>query len=175
MLFYAKTLRGYKLNSFDGELGKAKEFYFDDRYWAVRYLVADTGNWLTGKKVLISPYALVAVNIEEENIDINLTKKEIENSPSLDSNKPVSKQFEEAYYGHYGWPAYWGGPYMWASYPYIVHEREKLKEFVQNKKEWDPDLRSTQEVTGYHVQADDGEIGHIEDFIIMMKHGRSVI
>ena len=95
MLFKAKTLRGFKLNSFSGELGKAKEFYFDDRHWAVRFLVADTGNWLTGKKVLISPYALVAVNIEAKNIDINLTKKQIEDSPLLDSDKPVSKQFTE--------------------------------------------------------------------------------
>ena len=81
MLFKAKALRGYKLNSFSGELGKAKEFYFDDRHWAVRYLVADTGNWLTGKKVLISPYALVAVNIEAENIDINLTKNKLKTVP----------------------------------------------------------------------------------------------
>jgi uncharacterized protein YrrD len=166
MLFNAKTLRGYKLNSFDGEIGKAKDFYFDDRHWAIRYLVADTGNWLTGTKVLISPYAMVAVNIEAENIDINLTKKQIEDSPSLDSDKPVSKQFEVDYYGYYGWPYYWNGPYMWASYPYIVHDREMLKESAKNKKEWNPDLRSTHEVTGYHVHAADGEIGHIEDFII---------
>ena len=83
-------------------IGKVKEFYFDDRYWTVRYLVADTGNWLTGRQVLISPYALVAVNSDQQNIVVDLTKKQIEDSPSLDSDKPVSRQFEQAYYGHYG-------------------------------------------------------------------------
>jgi len=104
MLSKAKTLTGYKLHSLDGEIGKVKEFYFDDHHWTIRYLVADTGNWLTGRQVLISPYALVAVSQEEQHIVINLTKKQIEDSPSLNSDRPVSRRFEEAYYGYYGWP-----------------------------------------------------------------------
>ena len=115
MLNKANALKGYKLDSIDGEIGKVKEFYFDDRYWTIRYLVADTGNWLTGRQVLISPYALDDVNKEEQEIGVDLTKKQIEDSPSLDSDKPVSRQFEKAYYGYYGWPMYWGGPYMWGS------------------------------------------------------------
>src|SRR5665647_1858845 len=71
MLIKAKSLKGYKLNSKDGEIGKVNEFYFDDKHWAIRYLVAETGNWLTGNQVLISPYALVSVNKEEEQIGIN--------------------------------------------------------------------------------------------------------
>ena len=97
MLCKAKTLKGYTLDSLNGEIGKVKEFYFDDQHWAIRYLVADTGDWLTGRHVLISPYALVAVNKEEQYIAIDLTKKQIENSPSLDNDKPVSRQYEEAY------------------------------------------------------------------------------
>src|ERR1035437_7904493 len=84
MLNKAKTLKGYKLDSRDGEIGKVKEFYFDDHHWTIRYLVADTGNWLTGRQVLISPYALIAVVQEEEHITFDLTKKQIENSPPLD-------------------------------------------------------------------------------------------
>jgi sporulation protein YlmC with PRC-barrel domain len=167
MLTKVKTLKGYKLASLDGEIGKVKEFYFDDRYWTIRYLVADTGNWLSDRQVLISPYALVSVDKEEQNIGINLTKKQIEDSPSLDSDKPVSRQFEDAYYGFYGWPMYWGGPYMWGSYPYIVREPEKWSESAKCEEVWDPYLRSTQDVTGHHIQAADGEIvGHVEDFII---------
>src|SRR5665648_54800 len=131
MLNRVKTLKGYILHSFEDEIGKAREyyydelnrftssylikpeigkvqeFYFDDYYWTIRYLVADTGNWLTGKQVLISPYAMVAVNNEERFIAINLTRKQIENSPSLDSDEPVSRQFEETYFGYYGYPLYW--------------------------------------------------------------------
>jgi len=166
MLIKAKTLKGYKLDSLDGEIGKVVEFYFDDQHWAIRYLVADTGNWLTGRQVLISPYALVAVNKEEQHISINLTKNQIEDSPSLSSDKPVSRQFEEAYYGYYGWPMYWGGPNMWGSYPYLELDREKWQESKQDEKGRDPHLRSTHEVSGYHIQAADGDIGHVEDFII---------
>ena len=166
MLSKAKTLKGYKLDSLDGEIGKVKEFYFDDQHWTIRYLVADTGNWLTGRQVLISPYALVAAIKAEQHIAINLTKKQIEDSPSLNSDKPVSRQFEESYYGYYGWPMYWSGPYMWGAYPYIARDRETWKASTQGEKAWDPHLRSTDAVSGHHIQAADGEIGHVEDFII---------
>ena len=110
MLYTAKTLKGYKLDSLDGEIGKVKEFYFDDRHWTIRYLVADTGNWLPGRQVLISPYALNSCDTaKRRTLSVNLTKKQIENSPSLNSDKPVSRQFEEDYYGYYGWPPYWSG------------------------------------------------------------------
>jgi hypothetical protein len=166
MLSKVTTLKGYKLDSLDGEIGKVNEFYFDDRYWTIRYLVADTGNWLTGRQVLISPYALGDVNREEQDIAIDLTKKQIEDSPSLDSDKPVSHQFEQAYYGHYGWPTYWGGSFAWGHYPYIVRDREKWKKSTQGKKTWERHLRSTYGVSGHHIQALDGEIGHVQDFII---------
>jgi hypothetical protein len=166
MLIKAKTLAGYTLDSFDGEIGTVVEFYFDDRYWTIRYLVADTGNWLVDRQVLISPYALVEAIKEEQHIVVNLTRDQIEHSPSLNSDKPVSRQFEVEYYGYYEWPMYWAGPYMWGSYSDIVRDSEKLRAPLPGEKAWDSHLRSTQEVSGYHLQAADGEIGHIEDFII---------
>jgi uncharacterized protein YrrD len=165
MLIKAKTVKGYKLDTLDGEIGKVKEFYFDAQHWAIRYLVAETGTWLTGRQVLISPYALVSVNNEKQNIEINLTRKQIEESPPLESDKPVSRQFEDAYYGFYGWPLYWVGPNIWGAYPFIVRDPEKWTDYSQEEKEWDPYLRSTHDVTGHHIQAADGEIGHVEDFI----------
>ena len=162
MLNKAKTLKGYTLHSRDGEIGKVKEFYFDDHHWTIRYLIAGTGNWLTGRQVLISPYALVAVNKEEQYITIDLTKKQIEDSPSLDSDKPVSRQFEEEYYGYYGWPMYSGGSNMWGSYSYPYDGRKS----TQGKNTWDHHLRSTHDVSGHDIQAKDGEIGHVDDFII---------
>jgi sporulation protein YlmC with PRC-barrel domain len=166
MLSKVKTLKGYKLDSLDGEIGKVKEFYFDDHYWTIRYLVAEPGDGPSGKQVLISPYALRAVNKEEKNIAINLTKKQIEGSPTWDSDKPVSHQFEVDYYGYYGFPAYWMGPYVWGPYPTIERDSKKWKEVKEAEKKWDPHLRSTNHVSGYHVQASDGEIGNVEDFII---------
>ena len=166
MLYKIKTLKGYALDGYDGEIGKVEEFYFDDRHWAIRYLVANTGNWLTDRQVLISPYALVDVVKEEQHITVNLTKKQIEDSPPLHSDKPVSQQFEEEYHGYYEWPMYWAGPYMWGSYSDIIRDRSKWQESSPHQKSSDPHLRSSSEVGSYIIQADDGEIGHIEDFII---------
>jgi hypothetical protein len=166
MLCKANTLKGYKLASLNGEIGKVEEFYFDDQHWAIRYLVADTGSWLKGRQVLISPYALLDVDMEEHHIEINLTKKQIEDSPALESDKPVSRQFEDAYFGFYGWPMYWGGPHMWGSFPFIIHDPDQLEEANQSEKTWDPYLRSTHDVLESHVQTADAEIGHVEDFLI---------
>jgi uncharacterized protein YrrD len=167
MLNKGKTLTGYSLQNTDGQtIGKTKEFYLDDRHWTIRYLVADTGNWLTGRQVLISPYALVAVNPDQKNIVTDLTKKQMESSPSLDSDKPVSRQFELAYSGYYGYPLYWGGPFSWGAYPYLMRDREQWSELSEGEKAWDPNLRSTYDVTAHHIQALDGEIGHVDDFII---------
>lgn len=166
MLFQTKTLNGYKLDSLDGEFGQVEDFYFDDHHWTIRYLVANTGNWLTGRLVLISPYALVAAIKAEEHIAVDLTRKQIEESPSINSDKPVSRQFEETYYAHYGWPTYWAGLYMWGSVPYIVRNPGQSAPSTQIETTWDSHLQSTDSVRGYHIQALDGEIGHVEDFII---------
>jgi uncharacterized protein YrrD len=162
----AKILHGYKLESLDGEIGSVKDFYFDDRHWTIRYLVADTGNWLTGRQVLISPYALVDAGITAHHIAINLTKKQIEDSPAMENDVPVSRQYEATYYEYYGWPTYWGGPLMWGSYPYPVRDRTLWNAPTQNKKSWNPHLRSIHDVSGHNIQAADGEIGHVADFII---------
>jgi len=97
---------------------------------------------------------------------VSLTKKQIEDSPSLNSDKPVSRQFEESYYGYFGWPMYWDGLSMWGYSPYIERDRKKWRKPKKGEKAWDPHLRSTQNVDGYHIHASDGDIGHVEDFII---------
>jgi len=166
MLIKAKDLKGYKLNSLTGDIGSVKEFYFDDKHWTIRYLIADSGNWLTGRLVLISPYALLHIRKDSEEISINLSKKQIEQSPDLETDKPVSKQFEESYYGYYEWPVYWVGPYIWGSNRSPAKTDESSQASTEPSESWDPHLRSTDEVRSYHIQAPDGEVGHIEDFII---------
>jgi len=166
MLTKVGTLKGYKLHSIDGEIGKVEEFYFDDQHWTIRYLVANTGDWLTGRQVLLSPYALRAVNQETQDITVALTKKQIESSPSLSTDRPVSRQFEDAYYAYYGWSPYWAGSYAWGTYGDIAHDRKVSRESIRNAKMWDPNLCSTHDVRGHSIQAIDGEIGHVEDFIV---------
>jgi hypothetical protein len=55
---------------------------------------------------------------------------------------------------------------MWGSYTDIVRDSEKWREPIPSEHPADPHLRSTQEMGGYNIQAADGEIGHVEDFII---------
>jgi hypothetical protein len=166
MLIKAKELKGYSLKSLDGDIGSASEFLFDDRYWAIRYLVANSEGWLSGKKVLISPYSLSGLNDVEEQVSVRLTKKQIEESPSIDTDKPVSSQYETTYNGYYDLPNYWGGPYMWGSYAHLELDRTRRNRPASETMGWDRHLRSTHEVTGYHFVALDGEIGHVDDFII---------
>jgi hypothetical protein len=166
MLRQAKEFRSYKLRARDGDIGNAREFYFDDRYWTVRYLVADTGGWLTDRQVLISPYALSPANDAERVLPVDLTKKQIEESPSLNSDQPVSRQYEMQYYGYYGWPYHADGVNPGGASPYIADDRETREETIRREEAWDPNLRSTSDVTGHHIQALDKEIGHVEDFII---------
>jgi sporulation protein YlmC with PRC-barrel domain len=167
MLNKVKILKGYSIQSPDGAtIGTVKDFYFDDRQWTVRYLVAHTGNWLSGRQVLVSPYALVSINHDQQDIVTDLTKKQIEKSPALDSHKPVSRQFEDDYYGYYGWPDYWSGPYTWGANPYIERDRNKWGQFIPGAKAWDRHLRSTHAVSGYHIAALDGDVGHVEDFLV---------
>ena len=166
MLRRAKELRDYKLGARDGEIGNVKEFYFDDQSWTVRYLIADTGGWLSGRRVLISPYALDAANDGSKVIPVDLTRTQIENSPSPTTDRPVSRQFEWDYYSYYGWPGYWDGPYPWGLGAYPTRGRAAWSEASRGGEVEDPHLRSTEDVTGRDIQAQDGEVGHVEDFVI---------
>lgn len=181
MLIKSKALKGYKLQSLDGEIGKVEQFYFDDHHWTIRYMIANTGGWLMDWQVLISPYSLMSVNYEERFISINLTKKKIEESPLLESDKPVSMQYEEQYYQYYGQPLYWGGSFMWGASPYIQNDiylssfensegQKKAEENLTKQHSWDPHLRSTDTVRGYKIRGTDGDIGHIDDFVIDDKN-----
>jgi hypothetical protein len=166
MLRSVKELSGYKLEAHDGEVGQVHEFYFDDRAWVMRYVVVETGNWLIGRRILISPHSLEQPDWEEKRIRVKLSKKQIEESPSIDARKPVYRQHEIELMDYYKWPNYWEmvGSHMPETALLIARSGVK-KENKQQRRE-NPHLRSTREVIGYYIQARDGEIGHADDFII---------
>jgi hypothetical protein len=166
MLYTTHTLKGCALHCRDGEIGSAQEFYFDDKFWTIRYLVAKTGGWLSTRKVLLSPFSLRSVDPVTKQIQVDLTKRQIEDSPGLESEKPVSRQFEESYYGYYGWPTYWNGPYSWGQNHQVTRDQARFVEFSGRAQSWDPHLRSTHAVHGYRVDAADGKVGHVADFVI---------
>ena len=171
MLRSIKQLYGEKLGTSDGEIGHVKDFYFDDQKWGVRYVVVDTGSWLSGRLVLISPHAFGNFYEYDHCLLVELTRKEIENSPPIEAHKPVSRQYEAEYYRYYGYPSYWNGIEMWgaAGFPVIPPPYLMVSEddsHCGSSDGDDPHLRSTKDVAGYHIHASDGEIGHVTDFMI---------
>ena len=173
MLQTINQLYGIKLGASDGEIGHVKDFYFDDQNWAVRYVVADTGSWLTGRQVLISPHAFGSLHQAGKLLFVNLTRKQIENSPSIESHKPLSRQYEEEYYRYYGWPYYWQGDGLWGMSGFPILELpanplpgEPATASGSSPERTDAHLRSTQAVNGYHIKASDGTIGHVCDFMM---------
>ena len=174
MLQNIKQLYGKKLGASDGDIGHVQDFYFDDQTWAVRYLVADTGSWLSGRQVLLTPHAfgLEALGRSDGNaqvLRVHLTRKQIEDSPPIELHRPVSRQYELAYYRYYGWPSYWEGGGMWgtAGFPVVIPpSTPENQPHHGHQQRDDPHLRSTKAVTGYHIQAPDGAIGDVSSFMV---------
>lgn len=172
MLQNIKRLYGNRLNASDGNIGKIEDFYFDDQFWNIRYIVAETGTWLNERQVLISPFSIERLDSEDEVLIVNLTKKQIEDSPSIETHRPVSRQFETEYYTYYGWPYYWSGdgilglggnPVLYA----ISAEQREMNEEQHLRN--DTHLRSTLAVAGYEIEASDGPIGRVVDFLVHEK------
>jgi hypothetical protein len=168
MLRSTKELKDYVLHARDGEIGRCRDFLFDDEDWVVRYMVADTGRWIPDKEVLLSPMALGEPEWEAKKLPVDLTRPQIREAPSVAANEPVSRQMEAAIHEHYGFPYYWGGADLWGvmARPDLLRDAAPTEEEGPIKPMGDPHLRSVREVTGYRIQARDGEIGHIEDFVL---------
>lgn len=173
MLRSIKQFYGDKLGASDGEIGQVKDFYFDDRNWAIRYLVADTGSWLPGRQVLLSPYSLGRPDQAEKILRVNLTRQQIEDSPSIDMHKPVSRKYEEEYYKYFGWPYYWQGDGLWgmSGFPILDLPATPLPSEMGTASGVQPErpdahLRSTHAVNGYQLRSGDELVGHICDFMV---------
>jgi hypothetical protein len=164
MLRSAKSLHGYTIQAIDGDIGKVSEFLFDDQFWTVRYLVVNTGSWLMERRVLITPAALGQPSWEPQRFPVMLTREQVEKSPDIDTDRPVSRQQEVALHAHYGWLPYWDMAVPLGSAPIPVPQ--PAMEVDEIGEQGDPHLRSTQAVMGYYIQARDGDIGHVEDFIV---------
>lgn len=182
MLRRFTDLRRYTIQASDGDVGRIEDLYFDDQSWTVRYLVVDTGTWLSGRKVLVSPAAIHGLDATAERVRTGLTRQQVEDSPSIDTAKPVSRQQETTLQAHYGYAPYWTGPYRWGPYAYpypLLHagvlppnpgppyqNRVAEELAARERQDQDPRLRSARAVTGYGIRATDGELGHVEDFFI---------
>src|ERR1019366_3767518 len=185
MLRSMKDLEGYAVGATDGTIGHVKDFYFDDKSWAVRYLVVETGSWLSSRKVLISPIAVDHPDWTGRVLPVSITKEQVKTSPDIDTDKPVSRQHEMQYLQYYGYPSYWGGVNFWGNsiYPgamltgvgyassgaeFLVGQAERGREEAETEgsQKGDPHLRSGNEVLRYHIEATDGGMGQVKGLLI---------
>lgn len=160
-------LMGCSVKARDGEIGAVNDFYFDDHAWVIRYMVVNTGGWLSGRDVLISTAALKTPEWKARAFPVGLTRRQVRNSPGIDTHKPVSRQHETELHAYYGWPVYWGAsPLVGFGYPMPMMVPPLPEEKPARRKKEDTHLRSVSQVTGYYIHATDGEIGHVQDFIV---------
>jgi hypothetical protein len=176
MLRKASAIRGYAIAASDGRIGTVSDFLFDDAIWMIRWLVVDTGNWLSGRKVLLPLTALGQLDPNGRKFAVGSTMQQVKDSPGIDTGRPVSRQIETNIYDCYGCHPYWGGGRFMGGYGYgggampvsLLPDSKRLEEDIaaaqQNND--DPHLRSIEAVTEYHIHASDGEIGHVEDFLL---------
>jgi hypothetical protein len=167
---------GCKLEAGEDVFGKVRDFLFDEDQWTIRWMVADTGTWLPGRKVLVSPVSIGDPDWDNGRLPVRMTREEIEASPGLDTDAPVSRQYEKKWFDTYGWPYYWspgitmGGAGVWAGamqpQALLIEQQRENQEIEPLPEEQDDVLRSAEEVRGYHIQAADGDCGHVEDFIM---------
>lgn len=161
---------GMRIEASDGEIGKITDIYFDDRSWAVRYLVIEAGSWFAERKVLISPISVSRIDWDTRTIAIDLTRRRVEASPPIDTDKPVSRQHEADFSNYYGFPYYWSGPSLWGATsnpaPITPIPPTRNAPGLFGESPLDLKLRSCAEVTGYGLRATDSTIGHLEDFML---------
>jgi hypothetical protein len=169
MLRSLKELEHYAVSATDGDIGQVADFLLDDERWIIRYLVVETGGFFSGRRVLISPISFRQVDWSTRGFHLALTRDKVKSSPSVDLDKPVSRQHELDWFGYYGYPRYWGYSGLWGmgAYPGLLAAgRSNGAPAEEPGGSGDVHLRSAEEVRGYHIQGTDGPMGHVDDFII---------
>jgi hypothetical protein len=186
MLRRLNELEGYAIGATDGALGQVTDFLFDDEAWVVRYLVVYTGSWLSNRTVLISPIAIGKPTWNDGTLRVPMTTEQVRNSPDVDTNKPVSRQYEMGYFGYYGYyPYYWGTSDLWGAGDdpsalrsgvghaqagveahTVAEDRARVAREAEQHRNDDPHLRSANAVMHYHIRASDGDIGHVQGMLL---------
>jgi hypothetical protein len=118
--------------------------------------------------VLISPISLDYPDWQGRRFPVKLSQEQVRESPPLREDQPVSLQYEGHFFDYYHLPYYWLGPYPWGNHPDphgLLAEQKRQHAREKELQRHDSHLRSFKEVAGYHIQAADGQIGHVEDFL----------
>ncbi len=175
MLRLGSEMRGYSILASDGRIGKVSDILFDDQTWMIRWVVVNPEQWLEDRKVLLPIIALGHIDAGREEFSVRLLRQQVKDSPDIDTDRSVSRHMEAAVYDHYGWTPYWGtgffmggGGYLGGAMgaPYLQSRQPAARPPEFSGRTDDAHLRSMKAVEGYDIHATDGNIGHLEDFLV---------
>ena len=165
MLIHANKIVGCEIDSSDGSIGSVDDILFDEQSWTFRYVVADVGQKLQGRQVLLSFETITHIDEVRRQLHIPLTMQAIEQSPDVSTQSPVSVEAELLLSKYWQWTSYWS-----TSLPRTIGQSgtqgatNPVKREVEKKVK--SHLRSVGELEGYHIAAPDGDIGHLKDVIV---------
>jgi sporulation protein YlmC with PRC-barrel domain len=169
-----KHLQSYRIEARDGSLGRVGELYFDDEKWTIRYLMTHLEKMLGKRLALISPTTVERIDWKNGTIQVRLTREQVANSPEVRGEQPIERAKEQELSRYYGIPAYWDGVGLWGNhlYPGLLSTEDGEKENPLNSnppEENGVHLHSTEEAMSYRIEAMDGWIGQVEDFVVEEK------
>ena len=174
MIRSMEHMKKFEIVATDGRIGAVDDFYFDDERWAIRYVVVDTGRWLPGRRVLISPLSISHFEWGAQRLLLSISRDRVKDSPGIDTHQPVSRRHERDYFDYYGYPYYWGHAGLWGAHavpvlptPEQMASQRATASEVERKaaEQGDTHLRSASEVSGYVIRALDGDLGHVENIL----------
>jgi len=97
----SKVVSHYHIIAVDGEIGHFEDFIVDDQTWAIRYAIAVTGNWWSGKKVLLPAEWVLWISWEESNVYVGLRRERIATAPAFEPGQRLTHELELEIYNHY--------------------------------------------------------------------------
>jgi uncharacterized protein YrrD len=165
MLRHANKIVGCEIASSDGLVGSVDDILFDNGSWTFLYLVADVGQWLSGRLVLLSFETVEHIDESRRELRVQLTRRAIELSPDVSTRNPISMEAELLLGKYWQWTA----PSVMRLSRTIgqgIAAEATLPEKQKVEREVESHLRSVHEIEGYHIEAPDGDIGHLTDLVI---------
>lgn len=162
-------VESYKVVASDGDVGSVVGFLLDDERWTVRYLVVETGGFVGGRRLLVSPIGFRKRPNPHGRFHLGMTIDKVQKSPSIDLTQPISRKQEREFNDYNRYPPYWGLKGLWGAgaHPSALVMRQGSSETLgDTNAAMECRLRSDKDLRGLEVQGRDGEIGRISDFII---------
>lgn len=171
MILSIKDLFDYKLMTADGEAGEIKDALYDERDWVLRYVVVETGGWLSGRELLIPPSVLGAPDSARREFPVSMTRDQLSNSPPREAGEDITRRHEEDLYRYYGWEPYWVPEGAMGPLPGTVmvespEEAAETQTAVLEERHAEPRLRSIKDTLGFKVHGVDEDLGKVDNFLM---------